>query len=80
MLLKFMHHKTRLHLSDSEPIDFSADLWGQDLDGNRTVGLLSYFRSLEQFGCRAYVAQVRRLWLIANHEQPSCWQNPVDYY
>lgn len=43
-------YKTRLHLSETDSIGFSADLWDQEIEGSRADGLLSYFRGLAQYG------------------------------
>lgn len=43
-------YKTRLHLNDTDFIGFSADIWDQEVEGNRAGGLFSYFRGLSQFG------------------------------
>lgn len=45
-------YKSRLHLSDTDSIGFSADLWDQEVEGSRADGLMSYFRGLGQYGYR----------------------------
>ncbi|MCK8124039.1 TonB-dependent hemoglobin/transferrin/lactoferrin family receptor [Pseudoalteromonas sp. 2CM39R] len=43
-------YKLKYNINDKDYINFSADLWRQDVNGDSADGLLSYFRGLAQYG------------------------------
>ncbi|WP_462182009.1 TonB-dependent hemoglobin/transferrin/lactoferrin family receptor [Pseudoalteromonas gelatinilytica] len=43
-------YKLKYNINDKDYINFSVDLWRQDVNGDSADGLLTYFRGLAQYG------------------------------
>ena len=43
-------YKLKYNINDKDYINFSADLWRQDVNGDSADGLLTYFRGLAEYG------------------------------